>query len=329
MATMHQHTINTPYIVGEVHCYSKQIGDETVLFDCGPPTDEALAALQTQLDISRIKYLFLTHCHIDHYGLASRIANLSGARIFIPRADAVKMRHRSLCSDYLVSTLSSFGFDGEVVRQTREKSAQEHQKVHLPADVEIVEESDLPAQLGIRVLSCPGHSQSDLVYICGDDAVSGDILLRNIFQVPVLDLDQRTLSTRFRNYDAYCESLVALEQVKGCRILPGHRWYVENLEATVRFYVGKLLGRAELVKNSADAPSMAELVRRLYGDILRNPFFVHMKVSEILFTLDFLTDPGRLRSALETLGLFDDMADQYHHVVNGYGHGNLSHYFAA
>jgi len=322
MTSMQQHTINTPYIVGEVHCYSTTIDGETVLFDCGPPTDEAFASLRAQLDISRIKYLFLTHCHIDHYGLASRIAKLSGARIFIPRADAAKIRHRSLCSDHLVSMLSAFGFDGDMLRQVREKSEREHQSVNLPADIEIVEESDLPAQLGIKLLNCPGHSQSDLVYICGSDAVSGDILLRNIFQVPVLDLDLGTLSSRFRNYDAYCESLVTLEQARGCRILPGHRWYVESLDATICFYVGKLLGRAEMIKKYSETESMVGMVRRLYGDILRNPFFVHMKVSEIIFTLDFLADPGRLRSALETVGLFHDLADQYHRVVNGYAGDN-------
>lgn len=326
---MQQHTIDTPYIVGEVHCYSAEIDDEAVLFDCGPPTDDALASLQTQLDISRIKYIFLTHCHIDHYGLASRIAKLSGARIFIPRADALKIRHRSLCLDHLVSMLSAFGFDGEILRQIREKSEREHQTVNLPADVEIVEESDLPARLGIKLLNCPGHSQSDLVYVCGNDAVSGDILLRNIFQVPVLDLDLGTLSDRFRNYDAYCESLLSLQKLRGCRILPGHRWYVESLDATIRFYVGKLLGRAELIKKFSETTSMIEMVRRLYGDILRNPFFVHMKISEIVFTLDFLADPGRLCSTLEELGLFKEMADQYHRVVNGYVRDNRLLYYAA
>ena len=71
---MRQHTIHTPYLIGEVHCYSAEINGELVLFDSGPPTAEALALLVSQIDLSRLKYLFITHCHIDHYGLAAMIA---------------------------------------------------------------------------------------------------------------------------------------------------------------------------------------------------------------------------------------------------------------
>jgi len=314
---MHQHTINTPYIVGEVHCYSATLDGELALFDCGPPTDEAFAALQSRIDLSRLKYLFLTHCHIDHYGLAARIAKTSGARVLIPRADVVKFRHRDLYRSQLAALLAEIGLDTDIIHQIREKLEREHRMISLPADFEIVEESDLPARLGIRCISCPGHSQSDMVYACDDDAVTGDILLRNISQVPVLALDLGTLSGRFRNYDAYCTSLLSLGNLRGLRILPGHRWHVESIDATIKFYVGKLLERAELVGKYLGSEPVIGIARILYGDVLRNPFFAHMKISELIFTVDFLEDPGRLRTQLEALGLFDDLAESYYRVVNG------------
>ena len=310
-----QHTINTPYLIGEVHCYSTEIDGELALFDCGPPTAEAFDSLQAQLDLSRVKYLFLTHCHIDHYGLAARIAQTSGATILIPRADAVRIRHRSRCLDHLLDLLTDIGCDGSITRQIREKSEQEHQKVDFPLQFEVVEESDLPARLGIEVLTCPGHSQSDLVYLHGADAVSGDILLRNIFQVPILDVDLGTFSGRFRNYDAYCESLLSLQKMRGYRILPGHRWYVESLDATVLSYAGTLLRRADQVKGYPPTASVVEIARGLYGDIFKNPFFVHMKISEIVFALDFLANPGLLRANLAAIGLFETVATLYHSVV--------------
>lgn len=315
---MHQHTINTPYIVGEVHCYSTTLEGELVLFDCGPPTDEAFAALRSQVDLSRLKYLFLTHCHIDHYGLAARIAETSGARVLIPRADAAKFRHRDLYRNQIVALLAEIGVEADITRQIREKLEREHRMITLPPDVEIVEESDLPAQLGIRCISCPGHSQSDMVYVCGDDAVTGDILLRNIFQVPVLGLDLGTLSGRFRNYDAYCTSLLTLGNLRGSRILPGHRWHVESVDATIRFYVGKLLDRAALIVNYLGSKPVIGIARMLYGDVLRNPFFAHMKISELVFTIDFLENPDRLRTPLEDLGLFTPhIAECYYRAVSG------------
>ena len=51
----------------------------------------------------------------------------------------------------------------------------------------LVAEHDLPERLGIEVLACPGHSQSDLVYAGADWAVTGDTLLKGIFQSPLLD----------------------------------------------------------------------------------------------------------------------------------------------
>ena len=42
---MRQLTVNTPYMVGEVHFYLTEIRGELTLFDAGPPTDEAWAFL--------------------------------------------------------------------------------------------------------------------------------------------------------------------------------------------------------------------------------------------------------------------------------------------
>jgi 2,4-dienoyl-CoA reductase (NADPH2) len=313
---MRQHTIKTPYIVGEVHCYSTEINGELVLFDSGPPTAEAFDSLKSQIDVSRLKYLFITHCHIDHYGLVSKIIDHSDVRIFFPRNEAIRFRRREECLGQLVQLLSNFGCNEQITGYIQEKTETEYQAVGIPTQYEIVEESDVPAKLGIQWMSCPGHSQSDLVYIHGKHAITGDILLRNIFQVPVLDVDTTTFAGRFRNYDAYCESIMSLQRLRSCHIHPGHRWHVENVDATILFYVRKMLERAAQVKKHADADSIMDIIRALFGNILKNPFFVHMKISEIIFILDFLANPGQLKSSLEFLGLFAAISDMYHSVVS-------------
>ena len=85
---MRQHTVHTPYMVGDAHFYSTEIDGELVLFDTGPPTPEALDFLCREIDLTRLRYVFITHCHVDHYGLAAHIAANSGAEILIPRKDA-------------------------------------------------------------------------------------------------------------------------------------------------------------------------------------------------------------------------------------------------
>lgn len=308
---MRQHTVPTPYMVGEVHFYTTEIDGELVLFDTGPATPEALAYLKKHVDVGRLKYLFITHCHVDHYGLAGYIARNSEAEIFLPRKDAVKIRHQKKHLTHLEKLLSDYGFGDKFAGLLR--GAFEKIKIfpEIPDRFIVVEESDVPRKLGISWLNCPGHSQSDLVYLCGKHAVTGDTLLRNIFQAPLLDVDLETFAGRFRNYDAYCTSLVELEKLREYEILPGHREYVQSVDDTIHFYVRKLLERAAQVKRFNGIGSIRDVIGHLFEEPLVDPFIIYLKLSEIVFMRDFLEEPEGLKSSLERIGLSDAVHELY------------------
>lgn len=311
MRSVRQHTVLTPYKVGEAHFYSTQINGELVLFDTGPSTPAAFAFLQEQVDLKRLKYLFITHCHVDHFGLAASIARESAAEIFISRKDAIKLRRREERLCQFEKLLVGHGFDIDVAHGLL-GWFKEH--VWFPVDTEgfgIVEESAVPEKLGISCLSVPGHSQGDLVYQCGDYAVTGDILLRGLFPVPLLDVDVENLSGRFRNYSAYCATLPKLQKLHGYKILPGHCGYVENLEKTILSYVRTFLKRAERVKRLNGVESVQEAVRKLFGGIPADPLSLYSKASEIIFVRDFLAEPDPLKHSLEHIGLFEAVSDLY------------------
>lgn len=308
---MQQHTIATPYMVGDVHCYTIEIEGELVLFDTGPSTEAAQRALCRTVDLQRLKYLFITHCHVDHYGLVDFIAKNSAARIFLPRQDVVKIRRHEERFAQIENLLGLCGYDGDFVRSLRSSIETNRLFTAIPDYFEVVEESEVPARLGISWLSCPGHSQSDLVYRYNEDVVTGDILLRDIFQAPLLDIDLATFDGRFRNYEAYCSSLLKLVALRGCIIHPGHRHTVDSLDATILFYVGKLLERARAVRRLAMLATEREVVEQLFGEELREPFFIYLKVAEIVFMRDFLADPERLKRTLETIGLFAPVSERY------------------
>jgi 2,4-dienoyl-CoA reductase (NADPH2) len=179
----------------------------------------------------------------------------------------------------------------------------------------VVEESDIPGKLGISWLSCPGHSQSDLVFRVGNYAVTGDVLLRNIYQSPLLDVDADTFNGRFRNYDVYCSTIAELVKLRGSMVLPGHRYYVESVDDTIVSYVRKMLERAGQVKKFADVESVRDVTDQLFEEPLANPFYIYLKVSEIIFMRDFLADPGRLGDSLETIGLLDPVSDLFQAVA--------------
>lgn len=311
---MRQHTVQTPYVIEEVHFYSTKLDGRLVLFDTGPPTPEGESALLENLDLKSLKYLFITHCHVDHYGLANFILQQSDAEVFIPRRDAIKFQRHSERMERMGELLNGYGFGSDFVVQLRESFERNKLFPAIPERFRIVEEAAELSELGIGCLPCPGHSQSDLVYLVGDSAVTGDVLLRNIFQAPLLDIDLDSFSGRFRNYDTYCSSLLNLAKLRGLRILPGHRQYVDGVDQAILFYVKTLLERAVQVLPFRSL-ALNKIIEQLFKGRLTEPFFVYLKVSEIVFMLDMIENPALLKASLEQIGLFDGVSDLYEAIV--------------
>ena len=309
-----QHTITTPYMVGDVHCYSTRIDGELVLFDTGPPTDQAWQLLQTEVDLSELRHVFITHCHIDHWGNADRLARETGATVYLPQRDSDKITHHQLRIRGMMEVMKAFGFDQTYLDALRAEIDSDSTFPPFPARYQVVEESDVPQMLGIEVLACPGHSQSDLVYRVGDQAVTGDVLLRGIFQSPLLDIDLQSFSGRFQNYHAYCTSISNLVSLRDCLVLPGHRYNIESVDETILFYLRKLLGRAATLKPFARDKDIASLINRLFADRELPLFGIYLKASEIIFMQDLIAEPELLRQALESAGLFAALSEEYHHL---------------
>lgn len=313
--SMRQHTVLTPYKIGEAHFYSTKINGELVLFDTGPPSPAAFAFLKEQVDLERLKYLFITHCHLDHFGLAESIAKKSAAEIYIPRKDAMKLKHREERLFQFEKLLVGYGFDIGCAHGFMDWF---RENVWFPVDTErfgIVEESGVLDKLGINCVSVPGHSQSDMVYLYGDYAITGDIQLRDFFPVPLLDMDVESFSERFVNYAAYCVTLLKLQKLHGYKILPGHCWYLTNLNDTIVSYVRKFLKRAEQVKRLNGVESVHEVINKFFGGTPTDPFYVYSKTSEIIFIRDFLSEPDKLKHSLEQIGMFEPLTDSYRAVV--------------
>ncbi len=306
-----QHTFDTPYPVGEVHCYSTEREGERLLFDTGPPTPAAREGLKRWLDEGTGPlHVVCTHCHIDHYGLAAWLEREYGAQVYIPFRDDLKIRRHEERLAGIAALLRQEGFSDSYIESYRQIMQDGSVFPEFPRHAVVIEESDLPARLGFEVIACPGHSQSDLVYAGDDWAVTGDVLLRGIFQSPLYDIDLLT-GERFNNYRAYCQSLPKLAALSGKTIWPGHRYRVDKVEEILLFYVGKLLERTARVAGRLRAGSLAEATIGLFGDQAGHPFRLYLKASELAFMRDFLREPERLRRALEQVGLFAPLEEVF------------------
>jgi hydroxyacylglutathione hydrolase len=309
-----QHTLDTPYMVGPVHGYTVETAGELVLIDTGPPTPHTEEYWRRHLDLSRLRHVLITHCHIDHYGLASWMEKETAATIYLPYRDALKIRGHETRLEGMYQALQELGFGDEYLEKLQKVLKSGLLFPPFPEKFRVIEE-DLPQNLGIEYLNCPGHSQSDLVFLGEDWAVTGDVLLRGIFQAPLFDVDLET-GERFRNYDAYCETLVKLGSIRNRRILPGHREHVNSFEETILFYIGKMLERVKQLLPYADDDNVARIIDEIFGKDRIEPFHVFIKASEIVFMKDFLQDPDRLRDALVATGLFPAVSDHFQAVTS-------------
>ncbi len=310
-----QHTINTPYIVGQVHCYTAELGGDLVLFDTGPPTLEAQRFLQNNVDLKRLKHVVITHCHIDHYGQAAWLGQNSDAVIYLPEKDCLKIDNHGNRMEQMYRLLVELGFGQEYLDELWKifdsgAIFPPFPEEYFPA------ETNLPDHLQIEVTPCPGHSQSDLVFSGKDWAITGDTLLRGVFQAPVLDVDLK-IGGRFKNYKAYCSTLRKLAALRSKKILPGHRQTIKSVDAALLFYVSKMLSRVRRLHPYRGEDNLFSIIEDLREGRVYDVFHIYLKVSELLFMKDFLRQPELLRDSLEAIGLFKEVSSSYHKATGG------------
>lgn len=306
---LERHVIDTPYLVGPVEIYEFWIQGVHFLVDTGPQTEVAERYLEERIDLASLDYLLITHCHPDHYGLSNYISHHSPAEILFARVDACLYERFDERIAYLAEELSTFGFPKEMYDHFHGLLPKFQGDIPFPKQYQILEEREgLLKGLGVEFLACPGHSQSDLVFLVEDYALTGDILLKNIFTAPLLDMDLTKGEGRFSNYRAYVESIGKLKTLEGRRILPSHNQEVESVKAQVDFYVAKMIKRANRLKPLAEqGMSKFELLGALLPEEgQKSAFYYYIKAGELYFFLDFLKDPMILSQALEDAGYLTD-----------------------
>ena len=297
-------TVNTPYPVGPVHFYKKEYTDFSVLFDTGPNTEEAKNYIKNAVDFSRLKYVFLTHCHVDHYGLGDYILKNSSAEIIMSKYDFLRYQYFDRRVGSFLELLAEIGLNDSEINSFKKVLNGFKNEAPFPENVVILEESeDLLKELGIVYIRCPGHSQSDIVYLIDGYAVSGDVVLRNIFQTPLLDVDVDDFNKRFDNYAAFTKSILKLKSIDYRVFLPGHRDFIDSIDERIIFYTDKLLNRMIGIKDYLKDYGIVYTLKKIVGAIEENPLTAYLKLSEIFFINDLLGNISLLEDSLERIGL--------------------------
>jgi len=91
--------------------YAFELDNGVALVDAGWPTDDAWEALQAGLvqiggSVSDVQSVVVTHIHPDHYGLAGRVREASGAWVGLHPADAALLIDRYEQPDVLLEQMT-------------------------------------------------------------------------------------------------------------------------------------------------------------------------------------------------------------------------------
>lgn len=305
---MRQHSLETPYKVGNVHIYTDETDEGTILFDTGAKTDWTAEYMRKNIDLDRLKYVFVTHCHVDHCGMLSFLEQNSDAEIFISKYDKVifdaPADRYAMLSDILIES----GFPDNMIEKSL--SLFDFSSMQ-PKEYRVLEDSgDVLNKLNLSYLRCPGHSQSDIVYLYKGCAVSGDVMLQGIVTVPLLDVDFDTFGGRFDSYRAYCDTFKKLVELTGYTFMPGHREKISSAADCVAFYVSKMADRAMRLKDRLMSESVYSIVESLVPDTQNNPISAYIKASEIIFLKDMISEPSYLINRLTETGLYGRVKDK-------------------
>ncbi len=310
-----KYTVATPYPVGPVNFYLLKADPFLVMVDSGPFSRQSIEYLEKNVDFRKIKYLLITHCHPDHYGLCDYISK-KGIEVFISEKDIIKLNNNNIDKEigYLKDAFSSFEFPENLISNIVNSIAEFEKTIPFPAKVNILEKHDFK-DIEIEFEPYSYHSLSDIVYFYDNYAITGDILLNGIFQTPLIEIDLNSDKKLFDNYSAFCNTLLKMKKLYGYNILAGHG-KVDNVKEAVIFYVNGILERTFRIKYFLENSfSIYEITSKI---LEQNAVFLryYIKASEVLFFKNFLNDPAKLRNSLIEIGLFEHLKTKFESVIS-------------
>jgi glyoxylase-like metal-dependent hydrolase (beta-lactamase superfamily II) len=206
-------------------------GDEGyLLVDAGWYTKESFDALQKNLaeigaDIKDISQILVTHVHPDHYGMAGRIRQLSGATLTLHEVEKGFIEPRYIEMDELLrQTAEWLAINGVPLDETDDiRNATVGLKdLVFPTMPDVTLHGGETISIGtftFQVLLTPGHSSGHICLYEPEKKVllAGDHILPTI--TPNISLHPQSVANPL---GSYLDSLNAIKQLEVEIVLPGH-----------------------------------------------------------------------------------------------------------
>jgi glyoxylase-like metal-dependent hydrolase (beta-lactamase superfamily II) len=224
-----------------VNAYLVEGTTGNLLIDTGWNTPEAFTTLKQDLlangfQLKDITHVAVTHMHPDHYGLAGRIREISGATVAMSQAEAVMLDQRYVhVTDLLDSVTQFLEANGIPRTELADLSA-----ASLPAldfvipiqpDTMLNSESTIKMDpFEFKVVMTPGHSPGHICFYEPNKRYlfTGDHVLPDIS--PHVGLHPQSGENPLSDY---LNSLTALHQLDVSFVFPGHGSVFSGLQAKI------------------------------------------------------------------------------------------------
>ena len=281
-----------PIALGDNWAYALPTSDGIIMIDSGPDYDGAWEVMAGQLDaanldIRDVRYVAITHAHIDHCGLAFRW-QAEGVTVVASELETQSFLHgRNIIgyqTQYVFEHMRRVGVPEQRIAgfiESRERMRQAYRSgdntgggvrrerwpglirgTPFRADRELSDGDEI--RLGDRrvvLVSAPGHTPGNCVFHEPDTGVlfSGDQIIPGLNSNPGWHFDISVEPPeRFRSLPAFAESLDRVEALNVHHLYPGHREpsaeVAEEIERVRRHHRKRQGQLREMLSDGAQTP---------------------------------------------------------------------------